>query len=389
MIKSIIKKIIPKAMLDFGKNVKSFFCHFSVREICNYIKFYTKKEPTSGENVFFDILSMDGYERSPSQIIKQFMYCGYNCYVKFSLIYYLEMYELGKIITSFDNVYFLKGKKKFSVVVSGNEEFLAKQENCTKILFRIRVFTYLDKTNETDIFCPCLLHPKRYNPITEKTILSDAFANITSERKIAALFCGNVNNVLSGNYPQNSLYNRDDTKKLFNTYTRMETFLYIYNELPDLVYIPESGDALVEKMNAGELKNKIVLIDSKQTWMPYIQYMEIIRESDFFIYMPGWLQPFCHNHIESMISGCIPITQFNRFYLNIFNHQQDALLFEQLDELKQILQDICSGKYHSQMPEMRQKLLTLYNLNFSFDAFRINLLNIIRNNTIQYNTILL
>ncbi|MDR2207314.1 MAG: hypothetical protein LBE36_14280 [Flavobacteriaceae bacterium] len=341
----------------------------------------------SGKSVFFDIKTMGAHRRS-YQIIQQFLYCGYTCYIRFPYNYYREMEHYGKKIIHLKKVYFSNKKNKFSITVSGSEDFL-NQQNCDKkILFSIKLFQILPDITDKDFFAPPLLHPNLFFPETEKKIYSEAFANISQSRPVAAIFVGNVNNVLSNDRTDNTTYNLDATKKDFNIYTRVELFKYIYEELFENVYLPASYEELTQKIKTGELKNKIVLIDTKVCKIPQKYLLKTLLQTNFFIYMPGFWQPYCHNHIESMLAGCIPVTQFNRFYLNYFQHQHNALLFNEIHELKPLLQNIIAGKYEENLAEMRKNILELYLQKFSFEAFRIKLSEALasKSHTLNYYT---
>jgi len=351
------------------------------REIRNYYFFLAKGciSKKTSKSVLIDIETMEGTRRMVLQTIKLFLNCGLTCYVRFSVNYYWKMDKYAKSIITLNKVYYSRRKTKSIIVVSGSEDFLKKNNGSMKILFKMNLLQNLEKISTNDFFLPCLLHPNLFNVNTEKTIYTAALNNVNNERHIAALFCGNVNNVLSLDKIDNITYNLNLTKNYFSIYTRIEMFKYIYEELPGMVYLPTSYEDLIKKTKAEELKNKIVLIDTEQIRIPQDKLFEIFLDTNFFIYMSGDWQPYCHNHIESMLAGCIPITQFNRFYLNNFSHIQNALLFNNLIELKEILQNICYDKYEKFLVNMRKELLELYKQKFSFESFRFKLNNFLKN----------
>jgi hypothetical protein len=180
-----------------------------------------------------------------------------------------------------------------------------------------------------------------------------------NERKIAALFIGNID----------ADYNNEKTKALFSINTRRETFSAVAEITQKALYMPKTLEDFLEKIRSGALKNKIVLLNINDFRIPNTLWFDILLETDFFIYMCGYIQPYCHNQIESMLAGCIPVTQFRRFFIPSFEHEKTALLFDTFDELKKLLVEIAEGKYNAKKTLMRKNISAYYWDNYSFKSF--------------------
>jgi hypothetical protein len=63
-------------------------------------------------------------------------------------------------------------------------------------------------------------------------------------------------------------------------------------------------------------------------------YIDAMSRSDFFICPPGWLMPHCHNLIEAMSVGTIPITNYHSFMRPSLTPDVNCLAFSTLDELE-------------------------------------------------------
>jgi hypothetical protein len=263
-------------------------------------------------------------------------------------------------------------KNTYSIVVSDNREFLESHNGgVLKIFFNQRIFSRLDAVTPNDLFYPLLLHPDYLLPNIEKDLATNA---VNNNRRIAALFVGNVD-------PD---YDRDITRKLFGVNTRRETFSCLEDSMGGGVYIPPSMGEFLRKIDAGDLSAKAVLIDIRNFRVPNNLWFKILLDSDFFIHMCGSLQPYCHNQIESMAAGCIPVTQLSRFFVPPFRDKIDALTFEKLGELPALMRGILNGEYKKAIPAMRERVLGYYKNHYSFRSFERKL-NFLKENGIDFS----
>ncbi|GHV12790.1 hypothetical protein FACS189491_06500 [Spirochaetia bacterium] len=349
--KKIVKKIL-KLQSDVNKRL-------------NYYRFKAKKENAEKSVLFdFTVLSI----RKLYQIISQFLYCGYACYFDLSFKQFNEVNALdyGRKIFKLKALYSLKkNKKSYSIVVSDSQSVLDKYNNVPlKIFINFKTCREIENVRDIDLFYPIISHPLFSVPQIEQEIL-DCASN--TGRKIAVLFAGAVRKD----------YAKDITKKLFG-FTRLEIFTYLEQSLPDnMLYLPVSLDDLLNKMENNELINKVVLINTEIFQIPPNLYFEILLKSDFFIHMPGETHPYCHNQIESMLAGCIPVTSYNYLFLPHFEHEKNSLLFNSFDELTSILHDIIVNQtYHTLLPLLRKNIIRYYNNVYSFESFKIKLLRL-------------
>jgi hypothetical protein len=269
----------------------------------------------------------------------------------------------GRRASLLKNVYPFQKKDRtpYAAIISDNQKTLGERTCPVKLFFNLRIFNNLRNINTRDLFFPLLLHPDYLFPGLEKEVYAQGPNN---NRKIAALFIGNVD----------PSYNRDITRDLFRINTRYELFYHIQNSLPgDTIYSPPSLDDFLTKIGGGELKNKIVLLNIRRFSIPQRLWFKILLDSEFFIHLAGSLQPYCHNHIESMLAGCIPVTAFSSFYIPPFEDKVNALLFNTPEELTGVLTGISRGEYGSLAPSIRGNVLDYYKNHYSFDSFKVKL----------------
>jgi hypothetical protein len=68
-----------------------------------------------------------------------------------------------------------------------------------------------------------------------------------------------------------------------------------------------------------------------------VRYFQALCHADFFIAPPGTFMPHCHNIIEAMTAGAIPITNYGHYFDPPLQNEINCLAFNTLDELDQAL----------------------------------------------------
>ena len=69
------------------------------------------------------------------------------------------------------------------------------------------------------------------------------------------------------------------------------------------------------------------------------QWFETISKSDFFLCLSGVELPMCHNSIEAMGLGTIPIISYNDWFFPPLEHGKNAIVFtDQKDFIAKVKQ---------------------------------------------------
>jgi hypothetical protein len=246
--------------------------------------------------------------------------------------------------------------KRCGVILSDRIANISESFLRDKKVFRL----HYDIFNEEKInafYYPISFHPDFQFKRTEDYLLSMAD---NKDRQIGVLFAGWVD----GNY------RRDITKEYFKINTRDETFSYIIKHLnPSCLAAPRSYDEMKEMMDRGLLRNKVVVVDRSRFSIVGNEYLKTLAQSNYFIYMCGSIFPYCHNHIESIASGAIPITQFPYLFTPGYEHEKNALVYRELPELTALLEKICGNGYASLTETMRRNIIAYYKEHLGFDSF--------------------
>lgn len=86
---------------------------------------------------------------------------------------------------------------------------------------------------------------------------------------------------------------------------------------------------------ALDLENQplVVLLDSRSVSIAADQWLPALSHSDFFLCCPGAAQPMCHNLVESMAVGTIPILEYSHRLSPQLIDGENAICFRGLDGL--------------------------------------------------------
>jgi hypothetical protein len=66
-------------------------------------------------------------------------------------------------------------------------------------------------------------------------------------------------------------------------------------------------------------------------------WLNFLATSDFFIAPPGFRYPWCHNAIEAMSVGTIPILQYSNLFSPQLRHLENCLQYQSKEELENVV----------------------------------------------------
>jgi hypothetical protein len=72
-------------------------------------------------------------------------------------------------------------------------------------------------------------------------------------------------------------------------------------------------------------------------------WIDVLRAIDYFIVCPGIRTPDCHNIPESLLAGATPIVPKSAHWQNIFFHQENSLIYNDLGGLEFLLKTALEG----------------------------------------------
>ncbi|MBK7943876.1 MAG: hypothetical protein IPJ85_00575 [Flavobacteriales bacterium] len=154
---------------------------------------------------------------------------------------------------------------------------------------------------DADYFDPLGTQPHGYRipmPMADSAYLlgvHERAPEIDAPREHAIFFFGNMDR---------SAYARSEPRTLFGCMDRCRLLDLIRNELPHRVHEPMDESSL-----AARGSRDIVLMDRTMHYIKPKDLPSVLARFDFFLAPSGVIMPLCHNLVEAMFAGCIPILQ--------------------------------------------------------------------------------
>jgi hypothetical protein len=132
----------------------------------------------------------------------------------------------------------------------------------------------------------------------------------------------------------------------------------VVEDLPDAVEVI-SDSAVFDELSTLGYTNKLVLTGSSEIRIEPEHWLDAIAAADFFLSPPGIVMPMCHNIIEAMAVGTIPITNYPEWLDPALQHRENCIVFDDrgdlIDKLRHALQ--MEG---SEIARLRQNVIDYY-----------------------------
>ena len=113
---------------------------------------------------------------------------------------------------------------------------------------------------------------------------------------------------------------------------RLEILDTLRQRLPDEVLVIGEQSQMAELAGSDYL-NRCVLVDTGKIWVDEQEWLPSLARSDFFLSPPGIVMPMCHNLVEAMAVGSIPITNYPEWFDPDLVHGENCLVFDDHDDL--------------------------------------------------------
>lgn len=153
-----------------------------------------------------------------------------------------------------------------------------------------------------------------------------------------------------------------DLKLLFSCISRDALLKCVQEHYTDRIYRPGNFKELLI-----DVPQDIVLVDRKISNVPLDQLRSTLFNFDFFLAAPGVIMPLCHNVIEALSVGCIPILQYAMLFEPELEHGVNCLSYRNEAELKIIIDQLPSMNEHDILG-MRRNALHYYTTYLSPEA---------------------
>ncbi|WKN32042.1 hypothetical protein PZB74_01575 [Porifericola rhodea] len=211
---------------------------------------------------------------------------------------------------------------------------------------------------------PYMMHPKIYESGIDKR-LAELRKN---ERSGRVLFAGNLN-------PKS--YSGGNVQKLYQKEARFSLVDYVRDKLPQDRLRKIN---LVSELDEQEQRSKFTLVDTGKISIPFENWLSTLSAFDFFLAAPGTDMPMCHNAVEAMAVGCIPILEYSEYFHPALKDGINCISFKSKEDLLLKLEGVFSMPL-SLIENMRKEVITYYETYLSPQLWASNLVRTKENNT--------
>ncbi|HWQ94353.1 MAG TPA: glycosyltransferase [Gammaproteobacteria bacterium] len=195
------------------------------------------------------------------------------------------------------------------------DKALGKYEWRKKIEVRDDLFSSYCFKNP--VIMPFPVHPVHSGPDLEQRLQQCR----GSEKKVRVFFSGDTKN-----YGRNRI--RYPKAKL----PRLEVINTVLERMGDDAILVKDLSTLSE-LHDSAYTNKCVIVDTSRMWIDDREWLRNLAKADFFLGPPGIVMPMCHNIVEAMAVGTVPITNYPEWFDPKLTHMENCIAFDDKDDL--------------------------------------------------------
>jgi len=166
------------------------------------------------------------------------------------------------------------------------------------------------------LIMPFPMHPTQTNTSRERLL-----GCRSRERSLRLFFAGDT-----------SHYSREWVRFPRPKMARLPVINAVTEELGEEVMTVNDGSELARLTGDGYTR-KCVLTGSSDVRIPAEGWLDAIAAADFFLCPPGIVMPMCHNIIEAMAVGTIPVTNYPEWLDPHLRHMENCILFDDRADL--------------------------------------------------------
>ncbi len=162
-------------------------------------------------------------------------------------------------------------------------------------------------------------------------------------------------------------YTRNRVKHPKEKLPRLEIINTILERMHEDVLHVKEPSVLNNLLNTAYIR-KCVIVDTNDIWVDKRNWLGMLASANFFLSPPGIVMPMCHNLIEAMSVGAIPITNYPEWLDPALTHMKDCIVFDDRNDLIEKLK-LALEMDEKQIAKMRGNSLNYYNNYLSPDTF--------------------
>lgn len=205
---------------------------------------------------------------------------------------------------------------------------------------------------------PFILHPTQYS---RHRALDRLEAYREARRRVRIIF--------SGNHDPRT-YNDPLLRERFGKLPRYPIIHFLKSQ--GLARVVTSWSEL-QAIYAGEYYNGLVVVDTSQFRISEGEWLNVLSQADCCLCPPGFTMPMCHNAIEAMAVGTIPVTNYPDWFFPRLTDRSNCIQFFSTEELRKRMGEV-QAMPGDEIVGMREQVVNYYDRYLSLRGFGRRLL---------------
>ena len=244
---------------------------------------------------------------------------------RFRFLATMEIKACKKLLLSHDFSIAAVGSLPASTAIILTDQLNAYQQTTIPVI-RVEYEQIRPPAGDDHCFSlPFFVHPEIHESGQVEEFLSKT--NQKAPRPLSILFAGNA---------KAPKYDAPVLADKYNVLSRVKALATAEKSLgSEFVRRPLSLDQLVP---AEVHRNSLTIATTQDLRVPSEQWIETLALADFYFACPGVEMPLCHNLIESLASGTIPILQYSQYLEPALEDGINCLVFHDSTSLISALQ---------------------------------------------------
>jgi hypothetical protein len=350
-----ILRIFTHGELPGRLEARLYYSRYLVREKISYWAVFRAEWKRKRTQAVFIYLENAIQDRYLFQLISFFVYAG--CSVFFITpkpkTHFANL-EYTRLVFTFRNFTIVR-----DAPLDFTEGILCTDSVSSPLLngnWRKILFLNPDIASERKDHPGALIMPYPMHPIIYKRKQHEMLVRFReNERRVAILFSGNYGE----GYVHSILPDR------FGKMSRPEIMaLLLVSEIPRIVNTREEIESFLYR---GGYRNVFMLVNTKNVYIDQKNWIDALSKSHFFLAPPGDIRPMCHNIIEAMAVGAIPITSYPEWFHPRLAHRENCLVFSDRDDLFQKIR-MAMQMDPKEINAMRRQVMRYYDDHLSPDS---------------------
>jgi hypothetical protein len=226
--------------------------------------------------------------------------------IKFSVV---RMLFLAKWFKEIDYIYF---EKPFSKLIKF-KTFSHHKSADFRVNYNYRKIYSSNEYQKNAL--PYIMHPGNYLQPEIKTLPK------------------NIGVLMSGNF-EKQIYDTNVIPDNFGILNRWRVYQEVldHNQLLSI-----TGNELILDLESGKFKNNLVLMKWQSGAIPTPKWRHYLSSADFIFCSPGMTMPMCHNVLEAMSVGVIPILNYPHWLNPSLKNEFNCLIYQDILDIKPII----------------------------------------------------